>query len=1670
MATQANNPPFNKRSLGSRARASLYDQDTLDMANSVPIGSIVWNVDTDQPLIYVSEEKGFVPLALIQNFHFALILQTPLNLTTVTVGDTLSYTADIGLDWAAGERIVFLHNSGNRLTGTVTSYDQDTGAISFIVDSKEGTGSFTQWTGDFLGANAIDGRITVPLVGVFANFTALNSSTGTRTVGDIAFVNAAQGLGAVFGVQTPGWLGGTYYPSGYYMYGNTVDPDNGSRWVFTNQSVVDSISTTIGRLVPDGGAAGQVLVRTALGYEWQTVAITGTAAGFGTPTATTIAPVDATTLGTATVTATGPDTAKAFALGIPAGLKGDKGDAGDDGNTITVTKARNTDDDANVVTFTSSDTTVTPTIVTIPDGVDGTDATGSGIASGTTLPTTTATANEVFYLTATEGTNTAGLYVRASGTTTWTASGIGTGDQFANQQALEDFIASKPDFRADIGAGTSDLALGTTATTALAGNSTTDNVAETNSNQYYTQARASLKADRDEVIPPYSATTNYGNNSLVYGDDGIHRSLVDNNRGQLLTNTTNWRRITFDAGQFSLLLATPQEFSSASSYIINRSMIFRDGQLLIPNRNIVAGNAYVASEWSTVSSQRLTTLLELQGVRPTQQLVNVVFDASSSLNFTYTTPSTDFKFDARDYDVITVGTTSLGTNPIRVTNKVGDVYTIASAIPGVSAGDTVTITVQKRTAATFLEVVASIIEFDGDLDVLGTRIHIPNIPTSDPGIPDTLWLDNGVLVLSGFTAYDDADARDAVDISHSGNTLTYTDASDAIQTYTPTVGSETDSYTPSSGTKTITGGLSVTGTTTLATSLTGRLRSDAGVVSVDTSPDTGGTDAESIRSIPVSTTAPTLPRQVLKTVLVTNQGNPSLELRYLQDDGGTVRLTTNASGHTVPSGGIAYLSSTEGYHNLTENPIENVTLANYDFTNRAIWAPIGGEEVSISNGTAVAGQYVSGANEADGAINLTRLPLPVAGDFNVNDLDLDNIPGTGPFLTVSGNVLGRASATTSPTTGVTPNPTSGFIPLGQGMNSNFINSTIQQVDDELQSFRASINHDQGGRDFNLNPGGIPVDFETNFANYDVTLVSSSDTTLASSISEIITSPSTAINASGSNVVISGLTTSEVFSNGQIVTIRYGDILIYSLAAGVNYLGNTSRVTTTSALAIVFPDSTTALTARDNLRASIGSRLTVVSNLTTATVTAYNPTTHEGRFGHLIDGRLAHGDLLMFAQRAGTVNLLTHLTIGPDVINIPATTALILDGDTTIHGNTTVTGTLTVPKPVNRGDAAQFDDTWLPAIESSGFPEGSRRLNVGGQTNVEVVEVTAVEGAGGIQTWYAYIGVVPNSAKDGFSIAFEGLTWSNHSTDPFAAGTSTTDAPINILGTADNDFIRDITVRGDARVGGDLTVVGDTSTFDLTTTGNITATASIDITDEFTDFPAATVGRNISGTVYQGFYTSDAADPSFHEFDFLVNATTQAAIEALTPWDVGDRITVYFPSIDEAAEMAVVATDGTSATNGFLANMRTVECTLDATNGAIARRAATVTDSLLSFTAHYISGFRIFNTPTLPRTGDVSVGKDLLVSGDVTTGSGNNSLTTTAPEELYVKVRSLATSVVLETDDIPSAFGSAGLVVSRTLTQGSTSTLYYSVFNTELTTETLYISTDLTNAIHTKTLR
>ena len=886
-----------------------------------------------------------------------------------------------------------------------------------------------------------------------------------------------------------------------------------------------------------------------------------------------------------------------------------------------------------------------------------------------------------------------------------------------------------------------------------------------------------------------------------------------------------------------------------------------------------------------------------------------------------------------------------------------------------------------------------------------------------------------------------------------------------------------------------------------------------------------------------------------------------------------------------------------------------------------------GTDISITNGAGVAGQYVSGATLTNGATSYTRGLLPVAGDFDITDLDLTGIPGTGPFLTVSGNVLGRATATTSPVTGVTPNPTSGFIPLGQGMNSNFINSAISQTTDTLLTFDATIHHDQGGRDFNIYPTGVLADFITNPTNYDFSVVTSSTTNGTEGFTEIIFDVD--VVTSGSTVTIENVAAAVAFTQAQITTIRIGTVV--PVASGLaNFTGLTSWSTTANSVVFVFNDNANALLA-DAAFSQIQARLTVTSTVETIQVAAYNAN-GEGMLAAFLDGRLAEGDRVRFTQRVA--NLETHLRISTDVVNIDE--HLIVDGPTSLNGTVNFGSRVTVPEPTDRADAARFEDTWLAAIESSGFPQGaSRRLSVGGQTNVEVVQLIAVEGAGGIQTWYAYLGVEINSAGTGFGIAFESVVYSTHSTNPFAEGTSTTNAPINILGTSDNDFIRDITVRGDARIGDELTVVGDTSLADLTTTrdvtitggrdtaqnlftgfvdgtgaridadttaetpgivipanveyraygfddgdnlnafgidgfvvavppsgvtipagnqvpsfggtplvngsavvsivvgslsfenlpvagtitnlsegladgaaifiqltqaqvdvleaanegtdlmivgtgadadsvrtyftanqvelyasatiptlgnvtvgGDLTVTGDIDTTNEFTDFPAETVGELISGVTYQAIAISDSTDLSDGSFSFIVDATTQAGIAALTPWEAGDQITAYFPDTGESASMSVVLLDGSTGLLAPLGSRRRVLADVNAAGLQVMIRASTPSADLVSgvFTGHYIENFRIFNSPLLPRAGDLTVGNNLqagnLTTIDITAAGELNGFPINALEKasLFLGTRGTATTASLTFNGVASTV----LTVTPYTTGGDTRYFYSGV--------------------------
>ena len=567
-------------------------------------------------------------------------------------------------------------------------------------------------------------------------------------------------------------------------------------------------------------------------------------------------------------------------------------------------------------------------------------------------------------------------------------------------------------------------------------------------------------------------------------------------------------------------------------------------------------------------------------------------------------------------------------------------------------------------------------------------------------------------------------------------------------------------------------------------------------------------------------------------------------------------------------------------------------------SNTLIDLSISGNEASILNGDAVTGQYVSGATETNGEISLTRAALPAgpiggsgtvsgAADTTFTNLANDDIIqqkggtlvnrtpaelsvdllssiGNG-ILTNTNGVWGITSLPDPPLSGVNPNDTNFRIPV-RNTAGGFDDSSLLERMDQLQSFDATIHHDQGGRDFNIYPTGILADFVTNPTNYDFSVVTSSTTNGREGFTEeIFNSDITRINT---QVQIVNVAAAVAFTQAQIITIRIGTSV--PVATGVaNISGLQSWSTGTSNVLFTFDtvaNAQLAVAAFSQTQA----RLTVTSTVTTIPVAAYNAN-GEGMLGAFLDGRLAEGDRVRFSQRAGTTELLRHLNSDADIVNID--NHLIVDGPTTLNGTVNFGGRVTVPEPTDRADIARYEDTWLAAIESSGFPQvGSITIDVGGQEDVEVIQIIAVEGAGGEDTWYAYLGVEINTAGTGFGIAFESVVYSTHATNPFAEGTSADNAPINILGTSDNDFIRDITVRGSINLANANAIAYIAIQFGASTPTDITSTVTTTATDTiYLEYTSQYAGSTT--TIVDAINTTTGATVTYRNF----NLTTGTGI-------------------------------------------------------------------------------------------------------------------------------------------------------------------------------------------------
>ena len=104
--------------LNSETVTARFTAEQLTDAN-LANGSIYWHENQSALYVYVDDILGHRRVALAEDYHFSLILSPVLDLTTVTVGDTLSYTDESieELDWVVGQRIVFQHDVNDRLVG-----------------------------------------------------------------------------------------------------------------------------------------------------------------------------------------------------------------------------------------------------------------------------------------------------------------------------------------------------------------------------------------------------------------------------------------------------------------------------------------------------------------------------------------------------------------------------------------------------------------------------------------------------------------------------------------------------------------------------------------------------------------------------------------------------------------------------------------------------------------------------------------------------------------------------------------------------------------------------------------------------------------------------------------------------------------------------------------------------------------------------------------------------------------------------------------------------------------------------------------------------------------------------------------------------------------------------------------------------------------------------------------------------------------------------------------------------------------------------------------------------------------------------------------------------------------------------------------------------------------
>ena len=180
-------------------------------------------------------------------------ITTTINLTTLSVDDTLTFTADTGLAWTAGLTAVLSNDSSNFINGTVNSYNSANGSMSLNVDTITGAGSYTTWSlnvGGVAGPQGTAGDNAKTVVVGAASQIFVKAQNGTLSPSSIVITANGQNLTA----------NGAWSTTAGTLTNDSVSTSGGSATI-TNNNFVDNMVVTYTANSADGSVADSVTIK-----------------------------------------------------------------------------------------------------------------------------------------------------------------------------------------------------------------------------------------------------------------------------------------------------------------------------------------------------------------------------------------------------------------------------------------------------------------------------------------------------------------------------------------------------------------------------------------------------------------------------------------------------------------------------------------------------------------------------------------------------------------------------------------------------------------------------------------------------------------------------------------------------------------------------------------------------------------------------------------------------------------------------------------------------------------------------------------------------------------------------------------------------------------------------------------------------------------------------------------------------------------------------------------------------------------------------------------------------------------------------------------------------------------------------------------------------------------